>query len=99
MAATTNFDEWLDNVDPSYYTDTYALHEAVDRETEFCGFKAVRAPNGSLIVTDPEHVQTLILVSDEAKHAFLNLICARYVEAGMDIGAWYAMNHANESDN
>lgn len=99
MASTTNFDEWLDNVDPSYYTDTYALHEAVDGETEFAGFNAVRAANGSLIVTDPTNVQTLVLISETAKQAFLNLICARYVEGGMDIGAWYAMNQANDSDN
>lgn len=98
MASTTTFDEWLDEVDPSYYADAYALHEAVDRETSFAQFEAKRAANGALIVTAPG-ATSLVLISESAKEAFLRLLCGRYVEGGMDIGAWYVMNHSNESDN
>jgi hypothetical protein len=97
MASTTTFDDWLDEVDPSHYADAYALHEAVDRETSFAQFDVKRAANGALIVSAPG-ATSLVLISDSAKEAFLRLICGRYVEGGMDIGAWYGMNRGLDSD-
>ena len=97
MASTTNFDDWLDEVDPSHYADAFALHQAVSSVSSFAAFDAKRANNGSIIVSAPNSTD-LVLVSDEARTAFLKLIHVRFVEAGMDIGAWYAMNQANEKD-
>lgn len=96
--STTNFDGWLDEVNLDNYADVYALHETIEGETSFASFKAERAPNGKLIVTAPGVDNTLVLTSEKAKHALIDLICARHVEPGMQIGAWYAMHHHNESE-
>jgi len=95
---TTNFDEWLDAVDPSLPSDTYALHEAIDGETSFAQFEAKRASNGVVVVHCDGLALDLLLVSDHAKATILNLICARYVEAGMSIHSWYGMHKMMESD-
>ena len=47
----TDFDEWLDSAVQKDVDDVYALHEAVEGETEFARYKAERAPNGQLFVS------------------------------------------------
>lgn len=96
--STTSFDEWLDQVNLNYYADVYALHQAIEGETSFASYTAVRAPNGWLVVTAPSVATKLVLNSEKAKKALLDLICARHVEPGMQIDAWYGMEHQNESD-
>ncbi|MCK1794288.1 hypothetical protein [Pseudomonas violetae] len=100
MATLTDFDEWLDGAVPSdMVEDVYALYEAVDGETEFAQYKAVRAANGQLLVSYGEGSDWLRLATNDAKEGFLRRIGGRYVaEGGMSVGAWYIMHQSMASD-
>lgn len=95
----TDFDEWLDGAVQTDVEDVYALHEAVDGETEFAQYKAERAPNGQLLVSYGDDSPWLRLSTEEAKQGFLRRLGGRYVGEGyMDIGAWYVMHKGLASD-
>ncbi|NWE43574.1 hypothetical protein HX875_29130 [Pseudomonas yamanorum] len=100
MATLTDFDEWLDGAVPSdMVEDVYALYEAVDGETEFAQYKAVRAANGQLLVSYGEGSDWLRLATNDAKEGFLRRIGGRYVgEGGMSVAAWYIMHQGMASD-
>lgn len=98
MGTTFNFDEWLDAADPCDAPNVAGLVEAVEREYEFSGFKAERAPNGKLIVSAHGVELKLVLVSKEAEEAFVRRIHARYVPGGMSAGIAAAIDHLNDHD-
>lgn len=74
------------------------LVEAVEREYEFSGFKAERAPNGKLIVTATGVDLQLVLVSKEAEAGFVRRIHARFVPSGMSADVAAAIEHVNDRD-
>ncbi len=73
----TDFDEWLDGAVQTDVEDVYALHEAVDGETEFAQYKAERAPNGQLLVSYGDDSPWLRLSTEEAKQGFLRRLGGR----------------------
>lgn len=98
MSTTFDFDEWLDAADPCDAPNVAGLVEAVERECDFSGFKAERAPNGKLIVSADRLELKLILVTKEAEEAFVRRIHARFVPRGMSAGIAAAIDHLNDHD-
>ncbi|MFZ6731203.1 hypothetical protein ACO0LG_04685 [Undibacterium sp. Ji42W] len=98
METTSNFDEWLDAVDPCDAANVAGLVDAVERECDFSGFKAERAKNGKLFVTAHGIDLKLILLSEDAEKAFVRYIHGRYVPDGMDARVYAAVEHHNDSD-
>jgi len=99
MAATTDFDDWLDEAEPPSHGDVYALYEAVRSDSEFAGYKCERTANGQWIVSAQGVEAKLRLATPAAKDGFLRRIGGRYVgESGMDVGAWHVMQHGLSKD-
>ena len=98
MSTTTDFDEWLDAADPCDAPNVAGLVEAVEREYEFSGFKAERAPNGKLIVSADGLDLKLVLLSKEAEKAFVRRIHGRYVPSGMSAATAAVIDHLNDHD-
>ncbi|NDI85074.1 hypothetical protein [Undibacterium crateris] len=98
MQSTTNFDEWLDAADPCDAANVAGLVEAVESESEFSGFKAVRAKNGYLIVTADGIDLKLVLVSKGAEDGFVQRIHGRYVPDRMSASVYAAIEHQNDKD-
>ncbi len=95
----TDFDEWLDGAVQSEVEDVYALHEAVNGETEFAQYKAQRALNGQLFLSYGDDSPWLKLPTEASIQGFLRRLGGRYVGEGcMDIGAWYVMQKGLASD-
>ena len=98
MKTTTNFDEWLDAVNPCDAANVTGLVEALKDECEFSGFKAERAANGKLIVSAGRLKLQLVLVSKKVEEAFIRCIHGRYVPGGMEVSVYAAIEHFNDHD-
>lgn len=98
MARTTDISRWLDALNLRDPADIYALYCSIDQEGSFASFRAKRAPSRALIVSGPEGVPNLVLASESAKTAALNLICKRHVHSRMDIGTWHAIQAKRSGD-
>ena len=98
MATITNFDEWLDEACDGSPADVYALHEAVNGETDFAQYHCTPTANGQWIVSCHGAENQLRLVTTTARETFPCCLHGRYVEGGMPVGTWYAMHHALDKD-
>lgn len=95
MATITDFDAWLDQANPEDYEEVYSLYKAVEDIDEFGMFKCKTSTDGKKIFVYGDHVEdTLMLVSDKAKRAFLKFIEERYVDNDLNIEGWYAYKRA-----
>ncbi len=70
MATTTDFQEWLDNIDDKDIEYIYHLYESINSETQMGGFTSTKKGNQLFIKTD-DHDQVLLLASDKAVKGFL----------------------------
>lgn len=82
MATTTDFQEWLDNLDDTDIEDIYNLYESIAHKTQMGSFKCSEN-NGRLFVTNGDNNQTLMLASDLAANTFLKKLDKDY---GGDFG-------------
>lgn len=71
MATTTDFQEWLDNLDDNDIEDIFCLYESIVGVTEIGGFKCT-PKNGMLFIQSGDNDQTLMLASGKAVKAFLD---------------------------
>lgn len=83
MATTTDFQEWLDNLDDNDIENIYFLYESVVGETEMGGFKCTNN-HGKVFIKNGDNDQTLMLVSGKAVKAFLDKLNREY---GGDFGS------------
>lgn len=82
MAITTDFQEWLDNLDDNDIEDIFCLYESIVGVTEMGGFKCSQK-NGMLFIQSGDNDQTLMLASGKAVKAFLDKLDNEY---GGDFG-------------
>ena len=93
---TTDFDVWLDNVDPVLedHDDVFSLCNAIvtctseNPEQDYGEFKCI-LKNGKKTVTCSNYEVQLILVSDEAEICFIGIVEKRYCGEDMTYLAWY----------
>jgi len=88
MATTTDFQEWLDNLDDNDIEDIYCLYESIVGVTEIGGFKCSQK-NGMLFIQTVDNDQTLMLASGKAIKAFLDKLDNEF---GGDFG-WVGGHH------
>ncbi len=99
MSTTTDFQEWLDNVELEDYEEIYSLYRAVKDGGSFGIFSVQRARGGGerWIVTAANLDQSLLLGSADAKKTFLvHLTKAHCGE--MEMEGWYSYKHSMQKD-
>lgn len=74
---TTNFEDYIENLQNDNIETIYSLYYSVSGETNIGGFKTSK--KGTQLVTISDY-NTLILIlkTDEAKEAFLNILDYKY---------------------
>lgn len=82
MSTTTDFQEWLDNIEDNDIEDIFCLYESIVGVTEIGGFKCSQK-NGMLFIQSNDNNQTLMLTSGTAVKAFLDKLDNDY---GGDFG-------------
>ncbi|GAA4327210.1 hypothetical protein GCM10023115_24950 [Pontixanthobacter gangjinensis] len=82
MPTTTDFQEYLDNLEEDHIEIIHELYESVSGEYQMGAFETERN-NGNLFTTSDLNDFTLMLVSDEARDAFLKKLDQDY---GGDFG-------------
>ena len=96
MATITDFDSWLDQADPDGHEEVYALYRAVADVDEFGMYKCTMN-NEKYFVKGDHTDDTLMLASEKAHSAFLNVINSRFEIEG-DIEGWYGYKRAMAKD-
>lgn len=95
MAKTTNYEEWLENVQPQGAEEVFDLYSSVgnfEGSGRFYTTKNVTNDGYEYIVRADGVEDDLFLDSDEAKFAFLSHLKTNYTDAGEnDIDAWYEL--------
>lgn len=82
MATTTDFQEWLDNLDETSIEEIYCLYESVVGVTQMVGFNCSQN-NGRLFIKTDQNDSTQMLASGKAVKAFLDKLDSEY---GGDLG-------------
>ncbi len=82
MATTTDFQEWLDNLDETDIEEINNLYESITHKTQMGAFKC-SVNNDRYFVTNGDNDQTLMLASELAKDTFLKKLDKEY---GGDFG-------------
>lgn len=95
MAKTTNYEEWLQNVQPQGPEEVFDLYSSVgnfEGSGRFYTTKNVTNDGYEYIVRADGVEDDLFLDSDEAKFAFLAHLKTNYTDAGEnDIDGWYEL--------
>lgn len=95
MAKITDFEAWLDQVDPEGHEEVYSLYRSVADATQIGLFESKPAKGGKGLIVYKDHIDDyLLLASDKAKSAFLNEIEKRYVDNDMNIEGWYEFHRS-----
>ena len=82
MATTTDFQEWLDNLDETNIEEIYCLYDSIVGVTQMGGFSCSQKDARLFIKTD-QNDSTLMLASGKAVKAFLDKLDNEY---GGDFG-------------
>ena len=94
MNVTTDFQEWLANVELESHEEVYSLYRAVKDCTSF-GIFDVKPAKGSgerWIVTASSIDQSLLIASSDARTAFLQKLTRTYC-GDLDMEGWYSFKH------
>lgn len=83
MPTTTNFNDWIDNLDDTDIEDISHLYDSVQAVDQMGVFKTTQDPQGKKFVTCLPSNETLMLVNFRAETAFLNILDFRF---GGDFG-------------
>lgn len=93
MQATTNFIDWLTEVEPENHEEVYSLYRSINDCDEWSCFKTEEARGNGWIVSASHMDQPLLLASEKAKKAFLIHIEKAYCD-DLEMEGWYAFMHA-----
>lgn len=100
MAATTDFDVWLDAVQlEDNPEEVRALYQAVRHLESVSPFaiQAATGPEGRWLVSVPHVSDPLLLASHEATKTFLRHLQNRHCD-GMDVEMWCDFKHREAKD-
>jgi hypothetical protein len=95
---TTDFDQWLDFVQPENYEDVYNLYQSVINCDAFGIYTVIAKGSEQWIVRAENEEESLFLASRAARDAFLNHIERLYCDGGMNIEGWFYFNHSQSKD-
>jgi hypothetical protein len=88
MKTTTNFQSWLDTVDPDYFQRADLL-ESVREKKQAGDFKTEQTDNGQNLVTCPFCDEALCLASETARQTFIRIVTDREVPDPDDLDEGY----------
>jgi len=77
MSKTIDFQEWLDGLDDDDIESIYYLYESIVNEDSYGQFEATR-DGDKLTVSEQDRDEKLLLVSEDAKNAFLKKLDEEY---------------------
>jgi hypothetical protein len=99
MSTTTDFREWLDNVELEDHDEVYSLYRAVKDGTTFGIFdvKPARGAGERWIVSASHLDQSLLLASSDARQAFLVHLTKTHCD-DMEMEGWYSFKRAMAKD-
>jgi hypothetical protein len=99
MSTTTDFQEWIQNVELEDHEEVYSLYRAVKETTSFGLFdvKAARGNGERWIVTSSSSPQSLLLASSQAQTAFLQHLTKTYC-GELDMEGWYGFKRGMSRD-
>jgi hypothetical protein len=97
MATTTDFQEWLDNLEDNDIEDIFCLYDSIVCVSEMGGFKCSQK-NGMLFIQSGDNDQTLMLASGKAVKAFLDKLDKEYGGEFGWVGGHYNFVQAMRKD-
>jgi len=97
MATTTDFQEWLDNLDETNIEEVYYLYESIIGVTQMGGFNCSQN-NEKLFIKTDQNDSTLMLASGKAIKAFLDKLDNEYGGDYGWVGGHYEFVRAMEKD-
>lgn len=97
MATTTDFQEWLDNLDETSIEEIYCLYKSIVGVTQMGGFNCSQN-NGRLFIKTDQNDSTLMLASGKAVKAFLDKLDSEYGGDFGWVGGYYEFVRAMEKD-
>lgn len=94
MIVTTDFQRFLDGVEPESPQEVYALYTAAEKCSSF-GIYDVKPATGSdrWIVSAPHSDEGLLLNSSQVKNAFLSWLTRAYC-GDLDMESWSSLEHS-----
>lgn len=97
--ATTNFNEWLDQVDLSDYNTVYELYQTVANLESYGSFdiEPAKGSDERWIVSSYDTDEKLLVSGHAAQQTLLKIIEDNYCE-DMGIEGFYGYHHAMEKD-
>ena len=96
MSTTTNFDEWIAQIDLDDYEEIDSLYRSVNEVTSYGLFSTQRTKNEGYIVKSKWGENSLLLASEKARASFLRKIENEYCDGNEE--GWYAFKKAMEKD-
>ena len=96
---TTNFKDWLDQIDFSDYNTVYGLYQTIETLESYGSFDIEQARGSSdrWIVSTYDTDEQLLISGQKAREYILSIIDHDYTE-DMGIEGFYAYHHAMEKD-
>ena len=88
MESITDFNEWLECVDPKDYEEVCCLYRAV-RDGGDRGMYSARKKGSKIFVKGPGCDVTLLIASDKVKDYFLSILESKYCDKDMKMEDWY----------
>ena len=98
MGTTTDFETWVDIVDPDDFEEIYALYSAISNEENAMGYECNRKGD-KLFITYNQYKgpnETLLLSGVKAKEYFLVWFEKKFCDE-MDIESWYGLERAKNN--
>lgn len=99
MTTITDFADFLDQANIIDHEEAHDLFIAFNECTNAGPFECVRTPDGKMIVSSHSVEDKLLIVSSEAKEAFLTAISRRYIgDEDMDMEGWTSYMRGMQKD-
>lgn len=89
MATTTNYEEWMEGLDPNT-EEIHNVYNAVERCSSFGGVSVTKNENGTWMVSCPSPLCKDLILTEKSREAFLKYIRSKYCD-GIDIESWYGL--------
>jgi hypothetical protein len=99
MATITNFNDWLEQADPSGYEEVYALYRALEDCDASGIYSCIKSEKGDKWFFKGENTEdTLMLASPKAKDMFMKLIESKYGDGELDMESLYHLERNMAKD-
>ena len=97
MKITTDFENWLNAVEPDDHHEVYSLYKAVRECSPFGIFdvRPAKGPGDRWIVSASHVSEGLLLASSKAREAFLSQIAETYCDSDLDMESWHSFKHSS----